>query len=136
MEIAARDAAVAATIDAQIDALHALLDTRRAELHEQLRTIVADEVRRINELGVAERVAYTVLMTTIPLARQLADGQTATHTTVCLEKAVCERLDELVRAVPTDPVSLPEQVTFELAAPDLEQAIRHAGRFVRQPRRC
>ena len=35
-----------------------------------------------------------------------------------LEKAACERLDDLVHAVPPEPVPLPEHVTFELAAPD------------------
>jgi len=73
-----------------------------------------------------------VLATTAPLARHLADAQTPEHVVARLERAVCARLDELVRAVPAEPVPLPAQVTFELAEAELEQAIRTAGRFTIQ----
>jgi len=91
----------------------------------------AEDKQRLNEIGDAEHVAHTVLATTAPLARHLADAKTAEHAVARLERAVCARLDELVRAVPADPVPLPAQVTFHLAE-ELEQAIRTAGSFTIQ----
>ena len=133
-EIDERSATVKGDIDARFSALHMLLDARCSQLKSQVDTIAAEEKQRLTEIGDAERVAHTVLATTAPLARHLADAQTPEHVVARLERAVCARLDELVRAVPTEPVPLPAQVTFNLAEAELEQAIRTAGSFTVQPR--
>jgi len=122
-------------IDARFDVLHALLEQRRYQLKNEVDTIAAEEKQRLTNLGDAERVAHTVLATTLPLARYLVDARTPDHIVARLERAMCARLDELYGAFPTDPVPLPAQVTFELAETKLEQAIRTAGSFTIQPRR-
>jgi len=129
VELDERTTALKHTANAKMDALHALLNQRRAELLEELDSMIATEKQRITELGEAERIAHTVLMTTVPLAQHLVDAQTPDHTVARLEHAVCARLDELVRAVPAEPVPLPAKVTFNLAEAELEHAIRTAGSF-------
>jgi len=57
----------------------------------------------------------------------LMDAQTPDNIVARLERAVCARLDQLVRAVPAEPVPLPVKVTFNLAEAALEKAIRAAG---------
>jgi len=128
-EIHERSQALKGDIRARMNALRALMDQRCLELEGEVDAIAAEESRRIRELGEGERVANTVLATTVPLARHLADAQTPAHTLARLEPAVCARLDELVRAVPSDPVPLPAQVTFSFADAELENAIRTAGSF-------
>ena len=75
-----------------------------------------------------------MLTTTVPLARHLENAQTPVHTVARLEPAVCARLDELIRAVPTKPVPLSAQVTLNLAEAELEHVIRTAGSFTVSPR--
>jgi len=129
LEIDERTTALKAAVASKMGALRALLEQRHAQLVEELDAMAATEKQRITELGEAERVAHTVLMTTAPLAQHLADAQTPDPTVARLELAVSARLAKLVRAVPAVPMPLPDKVTFKLDEAALEQAIRTAGSF-------
>jgi len=120
-------------ITSKVDALYALLRERHAELLNEVDAIAAEEKQRVNDLGEAERVAYTVLMTTTPLAWQLAKAQTPAPTVARLEPALCSRLDALVNAAPAEPMPQAARVTFTLAETELEAAIRGAGQLTIEP---
>jgi len=131
-EISARGAALQREINANIDALHALLDARRAELLQAVDAADSADRERLLVMGQAERAAHTVLMSTVELATELTDDRTSAATLAQLEPAMCSRLQTLVAAVPGRSAPRLSQVTFSLDE-DVERIIRCAGKISIQP---
>jgi len=131
-EVSDRSAALKTDIKAQIGALQAMLDARCDELMRKVDAIASEETDRVTAIDQAERVAHTVLMSTVSLARQLVEASTPAPALAQLEPHLCARLDALASAVPATPVPMPARVTFTVGA-QLEEAIRKAGSLTIEP---